>query len=717
MLSIRPDYKILPLLCGCALVALGAATIYGWLSQTPVLVQWFPGLIAMVGNTALCFALTGGALVYAHFKPTQHRVPQTIAALVTVFGVLVLGGKLLGFDSVFDLPALHAWLKDSNPRPGRMALNTVVGLAAAGVALWLIHAQENSALRTRFTAGLIAVVFAIGLTGFIGHGLELHLLFEWFENQRLALPTAAGMSLLGLGLWGAYLRAAVSRRVAPISPDRRINLIGSLTLIIVALATGLAGFLMLQERTRAEIARGLSQGLANHLAGFDNAVEQRRKTTYVLSQDPRMVAIAKQVGNRDDARESFRALLALPLADNLRAATLRRADGSATIEIGSPFDTETLTAELDGDIPAFLIWEKQYLLKTQQPVYDARGRLVAYLEIIEAAPELDRIFLPRTGFGATGELRVCVLREEQARCFPGSQQPQLYSTEARQAEAMYRAMNGERGEYSGPDFRGNSVIAAYAPLPGTGLGIALKQDATEIYKPIGDRLKFAFPVLLLLAAAGAILLRLQVRPLTKRLVLSEQKAHRAMLMAAASDERTQAVLSNIGDGILISDGTGRIESANGAAYAIFGYTDKELVGRNLDILLIDPSIEHNDRALSNYIAGDSHKIVDQGPVFREGLHKSGKRIPLEISVSHVCHGEEVRFVGIMRDISARLAAEVALHAEKERLHVTLQSIGDAVITTDTQARITYLNPAAEKMTGWCNGEAVGRSTSEVFRIV
>ncbi len=58
-----------------------------------------------------------------------------------------------------------------------------------------------------------------------------------------------------------------------------------------------------------------------------------------------------------------------------------------------------------------------------------------------------------------------------------------------------------------------------------------------------------------------------------------------------------------------------------------------------------------------------------------------------------------------------------LEQEREWFRVTLSSIGDAVITTDTEARITYLNPVAEKMTGWSNAEARGQPLANVFRII
>lgn len=60
---------------------------------------------------------------------------------------------------------------------------------------------------------------------------------------------------------------------------------------------------------------------------------------------------------------------------------------------------------------------------------------------------------------------------------------------------------------------------------------------------------------------------------------------------------------------------------------------------------------------------------------------------------------------------------LTLHDSEEKLIVTLNSIGDAVITTDANARVTMLNPLAEKLTGWAQIEALGRPIAEIFKII
>jgi diguanylate cyclase (GGDEF)-like protein/PAS domain S-box-containing protein len=71
----------------------------------------------------------------------------------------------------------------------------------------------------------------------------------------------------------------------------------------------------------------------------------------------------------------------------------------------------------------------------------------------------------------------------------------------------------------------------------------------------------------------------------------------------------------------------------------------------------------------------------------------------------------------LRNAIERKAVEDALYLEKERALVTLNSIGDAVLSTDISGNITYLNLVAETMTGWSRSEAIGKPLATVFRII
>ncbi len=72
---------------------------------------------------------------------------------------------------------------------------------------------------------------------------------------------------------------------------------------------------------------------------------------------------------------------------------------------------------------------------------------------------------------------------------------------------------------------------------------------------------------------------------------------------------------------------------------------------------------------------------------------------------------------ILRSVIERHTNEQAASVVTDRAHATLNSIGDAVLSTDLAGNVTYLNPVAEDMTGWTDAEATGHSVGEVFRIV
>src|ERR1700674_5384539 len=103
--------------------------------------------------------------------------------------------------------------------------------------------------------------------------------------------------------------------------------------------------------------------------------------------------------------------------------------------------------------------------------------------------------------------------------------------------------------------------------------------------------------------------------------------------------------------------------------------------------------------------------VDDENVAREALQHGSQDYLLE------GHLDRYAFARAVRNMVERKTAEETLFKEKELAQVTLNSIGDAVLSTDILGNVTYLNAIAEKMTGWSREEALGRPLADVFEII
>ncbi len=114
-----------------------------------------------------------------------------------------------------------------------------------------------------------------------------------------------------------------------------------------------------------------------------------------------------------------------------------------------------------------------------------------------------------------------------------------------------------------------------------------------------------------------------------------------------------------------------------------------------------------------------HGELEGYSIEKRFLRKDGSTLHTELAVRCVrmVDGTVDYFLALIQDISKRKWMEVALRSSEENLAITLYSIGDAVIATDTSGLITRMNPTAVRLTGWPLADALGRSLPEVFRIV
>lgn len=184
--------------------------------------------------------------------------------------------------------------------------------------------------------------------------------------------------------------------------------------------------------------------------------------------------------------------------------------------------------------------------------------------------------------------------------------------------------------------------------------------------------------------------------------------------ALRTSARLAAIVESSGDAILAKDLNGIIQSWNAAAQRLFGYRAEEVIGKPVTILFPPERLGEEDQILARLRAGQPVERLETVRVSKEG-----RKIAVSATISPI-KDPEGRIIGAsksLRDITELIATREALISEKELLATTLASIGDAVILTDAEGRINFVNCEAERLTGWKSNEAIGRMLNEVFRIV
>lgn len=187
-----------------------------------------------------------------------------------------------------------------------------------------------------------------------------------------------------------------------------------------------------------------------------------------------------------------------------------------------------------------------------------------------------------------------------------------------------------------------------------------------------------------LLTIGAMTRRSQARMVERETYLAELKAanenlekrvtKRTASLAKAKEEaeqanhakselllRMQTILDNAVDGIITTTENGIVETFNPAAEKIFGYSSKEVTGRNISMLMPEPDRHHHDSHLARYKSTKIPRVIGTGRVI-EGLRKDGTTFPMEIALSEMKLGNNRYFTGIIRDITERK------HIEEDLLH-------------------------------------------------
>jgi PAS domain S-box-containing protein len=204
----------------------------------------------------------------------------------------------------------------------------------------------------------------------------------------------------------------------------------------------------------------------------------------------------------------------------------------------------------------------------------------------------------------------------------------------------------------------------------------------------------------------------------------------------ASEERFRLLVDGTKEyAIFMLDPTGRIVSWNPGAERIKQYPASQIIGQHMSRFYPPEDVRSGKPQQQLQVAAAEGKYEDESWRVR----KDGSRFWASVVITALRDelGELRGFGKVTRDVTERKLAEEnarrllqeeaarraaeehaqVIERQREQLRVTLTSIGDGVITTDAEGRVTLLNPVAETLTGWTTQDASGQPLMAVFRIV
>ena len=374
--------------------------------------------------------------------------------------------------------------------------------------------------------------------------------------------------------------------------DLRISYIGVLILITLTLLAGVSVYLVMVQQSKEVLGRSLGTLLQGKIQVFSQEIDRSQGlgSREANAYRPLMkMAIQKisRAPNDSSAKQTLQRVMGLLLKENFLAISVYGVDDQELISVGKMVTEPALGIPLKTDYPSFLMWNRQFVMRASTDVFD-QGKRVGRVVTEMAMPKLTHSFNNIKNVGKTGEFALCQSNDKDAltmQCFlNGFQQDSpFFEGQARVVNGaplpMDHALKGETGLIFARDYRGESVVAAYAPVSTLGLGMVLKLDQEELYGPVISRLKYIVPILVALVLIGALLLRWLLMPLVRNLVASEQAAKSTSLRLAKSRTRYRLVLDHSPYCIHEIDQKGNVVSMNPAGLKMNDVkSEKEIMG-------------------------------------------------------------------------------------------------------------------------------------------
>lgn len=543
------------LLTGGGLLLMGLAAIFGWLTQQPALVRLLPNSNGMPYATAAGFVLTG-ALLIAAWCQSESRcglrygkgVSEVLAILLIVLGVGALlesqAGIRLGLSP--DARDVQQWFGDAS-FVCKMRPLAALSFISIGVIGLLLPAIGN--LRAFVASQIFALlVMFVGGVGIMGHLAGFGIIFGWYLGP--VLSASIGFALCGLS-FSLLVRQDSAYRSGSSDESGKIGLLTGAIVVATGLGGILGGFAVLYPQAVGELHNNLQFSLKSRGDVLENAIRQGWRDSYTFGHGPLLLNAMGRVNQHPAGSQAHREIQTVAERYDVlgfSGVLFRDAAGRELARAGAFVADPELSVAVATPSPSELLWRQGFVLHAHIDMVE-NGRLVGHLEAERRLSVGDDLHDTAT-FDPSLDLGICAsVGSDTMDCFPlrstaGKVLHQIPTSFAGRPLPMSYALAGKTGMVQTTDYRGIQVIAAYRPLGSLGLGTVIKIDAVELYEPIARRLGPLFVMLLAVAAAAVVLVRIQVVPLARimaREIEERKRAEASQLRLSASLRRLSEI--------------------------------------------------------------------------------------------------------------------------------------------------------------------------------
>lgn len=457
----------------------------------------------------------------------------------------------------------------------------------------------------------------------------------------------SGKALTGTGRGMRKNRLA---RLLDSSPDRLIGVTAIWVLGLVVSLTALSVSGILINYMFAGSRDLLEHKLDAYSQRFQEVLHRANEGAETnIGQRPylRKILLRRALGriHDSDAGDLQEILGVIASGRNIAGVALEDAQGRLIGSRGVFVKNAPVSAPLASYPGSILSWQDGYVLSATVPIVE-RGVRIGTVRMDVRLPGLGKE-LAYAGIGETGEVVVCAPNGPEAmHCFPSRHNPKQYAWPRMRNGRylpMHYALEGRKDVIKAVDYRSQKVLNAFAPLGKTGLGMVVKMDRAELYRPLLAQLPWLLAAFLALLGGGTYLMRKQLAPLVQSLRQSRSTLDRAQAVA------------HIGSwSINFENGATELSDEN---YRIFGIAPGTQIAYEdfLDIVHPDDR-ERVDRAWQAAQKGAPYDI-DHRIVIGEEFIWVNERAELEFDAD----GKPLRGVGTTQDITERKLAEARIN--------------------------------------------------------